>query len=159
MLFTLAEPLVAATGCVKELVPVAARYTRIRALGQPAVLSAMVFQTGLLAQRDVLTPLQVVSTACVFNIVGDLLLVPRLGATGAAWATLASQWVALPLMLRLSSMRKRVPLQLRRPRNLGPFVSTAAPLFVYVELAVSEHHKSFTMWPSSVTRTRSLTLP
>ena len=57
-------------------------------MGQPVVLTSMVVQAGLLAQRDVLTPLQVISTACTLNIVGDIFLVPRLGASGAAWATL-----------------------------------------------------------------------
>lgn len=132
-LIVFAESLVGATGCVPELLPVAARYLRVRAMGQPVVLMSMVVQAGLLAQRDVITPLQVVATACVLNIAGDILLVPRLGATGAAWATLASQLVALPLMLRLASVRKRLPVQLRRPRldDLGPFFTTAAPLFFF----------------------------
>ena len=105
-LVTFAAPLVAATGCVPELIPTAANYLRVRALGQPFVLTTMVVQSGLLAQRDALTPLQVVSAACALNVVGDLLWVPRLGAAGAAWATLVSQMVALPLMLLLSTVRK-----------------------------------------------------
>ena len=40
----LAPRLVGLTGCVPELVPVAARYLRIRSLGQPVVLASMVTQ-------------------------------------------------------------------------------------------------------------------
>ena len=50
-----------------------------------------------------------VTAACALNIVGDILWVPALGAVGAAWATLISQLVALPLMLYLSAARKRLP--------------------------------------------------
>ena len=39
-----APRLVGFTGCVPELVPVAARYLRIRSLGQPVVLASMVTQ-------------------------------------------------------------------------------------------------------------------
>jgi Na+-driven multidrug efflux pump len=133
VLFSCAAQVVAATGCVPELIPTAARYLRVRSVGQPAVLASMVVQSGLLAQRDAVTPLQVISAACTLNIVGDLLLVPRLGAPGAAWATLAAQLLALPLMLALSSARQRLPVQLRRPRlrEWRRFVATAAPLLSF----------------------------
>jgi putative MATE family efflux protein len=128
-----AAPLVASTGCVASLVPAAARYLRVRALGQPFVLSTMVVQSGLLAQRDSKTPLQVISAACALNIIGDILLVPRMGAVGAAWATLASQLVALPLMLFLSHLRRRLAIRLRRPRlhELRSFLQTAVPLLSF----------------------------
>lgn len=122
-----------ATGCVSALVPTAAQYLRVRALGQPVVLTAMVVQAGLLAQRDVLTPLQVISAACGLNIIGDLWWVPKLGAVGAAWATLVSQVAALPLMLGLSAMRRRLPVRLRVPglAEMRGFIRTASPLFVF----------------------------
>ena len=102
-LFKFAAPLAAATGCVPELVPRAAAYLRVRGLGQPIVLAAMVSQAGLLAQRDARTPLDAVVVACVLNVAGDVALVPRLGAVGAAVATLASQAIALPALVVLAS--------------------------------------------------------
>jgi Na+-driven multidrug efflux pump len=132
-LLSFARPLVAATGCIPELLEPATRYLRVRALGQPIVLTSMVVQAGLLAQRDALTPMQVISTACVLNIIGDVLWVPKLGAVGAAWATLVAQLVTLPLLLLLSAARKRLQVRLRVPRRseLVGFFSTATPLFFF----------------------------
>ena len=132
-LLLFAAPLVSATGCIAELVPIASRYLRVRAIGQPVVLMSMVVQAGLLAQGDVHTPMQVVGVACALNVVGDLLLVPRVGAVGAAWATLGSQLVALPLLLALSVARRRLRVRPRRPRlpELSTFFGTAAPLLVF----------------------------
>ncbi len=129
-LWRYAEGLVALTGCVPELIAPAARYLRVRGLGQPIVLSSLVLQCGLLAQQDSVTPLQAIAAAFALNVVGDVMLVPTLGAVGAAWATLWSQLGLLPLLVGLSIARKRLPLrlQLPRPRELRPLFSTAAPL-------------------------------
>ena len=78
------------TGCVPELVPRSTAYLRVRAVGSPVVLASMVAQAGLLAQRDSATPLRAVSMACVLNIVGDLLLVPKMGAVGATRSSVAA---------------------------------------------------------------------
>ena len=51
-LIAMGPDLVRATGCVAALVPAAAWYLQVRALGSPFVLAAMVAQAGLLAQRD-----------------------------------------------------------------------------------------------------------
>jgi len=133
LLAALAAPLVAATGCVPELVPFASQYLRVRGVGQPAVLVSMVVQAGLLAQEDALTPLQVISFACALNILGDLVLVPKLGAVGAAWATLLAQVASLPLMLLLARSKGRLAIRSRRPRahELRQLFSTAAPLFFF----------------------------
>ena len=121
------------TGCVPELVPVSTAYLRVRAFGSPVVLASMVAQAGLLAQRDSATPLQAVSLAVVLNIVGDLLLVPRMGAVGAAWATLFSQAAMLPYLLWLARKRDRLPVKLRMPsrEQVGPLFAAAKPLFVF----------------------------
>ena len=138
VLKTFATQLVTATGCVSELIPTAAKYLSVRGIGQPVVLTSMVVQAGLLAQKDVLTPLQVITATCILNIIGDLLLVPKLGAVGAAWATLLAQVVSLPLMLILSKMKKRLSIRLNMPNfaALKHFFNTAAPLFFF-ELGMS----------------------
>ena len=132
ILITFAEPLITSTGCVAALIPTAVRYLRVRALAQPVLLPTMVLQSALLAQRDAVTPLQVIAASCGLNIIGDILLVPRLGAVGAAWATFAAQLISLPMMLAVSRMRKRLPARPRLPgaTDLRRFLSTAAPLFV-----------------------------
>ena len=133
LIAVLAPAMIAMTGCVAELIPAGTLYLRVRALGQPVVLSAMVIQASLLAQLDVITPLQVVMLGCVLNVVGDLLWVPAVGAVGAAWATLLAQVVSLPLMLWLARRRGRLPVRLRVARlsELRTFFSTAAPLFMF----------------------------
>jgi Na+-driven multidrug efflux pump len=55
-----ADPLIALTGCVPELIATASSYLKVRAIGQPVVLAAMVIQSGLMAQLDTVTPLQVI---------------------------------------------------------------------------------------------------
>ena len=121
------------TGCVPELVPRSTAYLRVRAVGSPVVLASMVAQAGLLAQRDSATPLRAVSMACVLNIIGDLLLVPTMGAVGAAWATLFSQAACLPYLLWLSRKRDRLPVKLRLPTKeaAAGLFKAAKPLFVF----------------------------
>lgn len=50
-------------------------------------------QAGLLAQRDSLSPFRVVLAISCVSLVGDLLLIGRLGmgVVGAAWTTVAAQ--------------------------------------------------------------------
>ena len=64
---------------------------------------------------DSRTPLIAVGIACVCNVAGDLLLVAvlRLGAAGAALATVAAQLVSVLLSL-LVIRRRRLPFALRR---------------------------------------------
>ena len=128
-----ATSLVTATGCVHELIPVATKYLRVRGIGQPVVLVSMVVQAGLLAQKDVNTPMQVIGMTCIMNILGDLVLVPKLGAVGAAWATLIAQVVSLPLLLTLSKQRKRLDIRVSKPRKsvLEKFYDISAPLQFY----------------------------
>lgn len=83
----------------------ALRYVRIRALGMPAMVSIGTAQSASLGMRDVRSPLYVLAAAAVVNFACDVALVPRSGrllggAAGAAWATVASQYVALVFFAR-----------------------------------------------------------
>ncbi len=133
LVVTFSNPLIASTGCVVELQAIASKYLRVRALGLPLVLVAMVVQSALMGQLDTVTPLQTILIASLLNVLGDIYLVPRLGATGAAWATLWSQIAAFPLLLGLCKLRKRLPVVLRRPKfsRFKAFFNTAGPLFWY----------------------------
>ena len=138
------------TGCVPELIPRSTAYLRVRAVGSPVVLASMVAQAGLLAQRDSATPLRAVSMACVLNIVGDLLLVPKMGAVGAAWATLFSQAACLPYLLWLSRKRDRLPVKLRLPTKeaASSLFKAAKPLFVF-EMGLSVCYGRIAVWKST----------
>lgn len=128
-----ADPLIALTGCIKDLRGPAAAYLKVRAVGLPVVLATMVANSALLGQLDTTTPLQCILLASFLNTVGDLWLVPIMGAPGAALATLVSQLAAFPVLLYLNKMRKRVPIVLKRPEvwQLQDFFTTAGPLFFF----------------------------
>ena len=59
----------------------------------PVQGSMCCLQSGLLAQKDSLTPLIWVVVQTILNIIGDILLIKvwKGGLPGAAWATLLSQ--------------------------------------------------------------------
>lgn len=106
-------------GCSHDLVTAAAPYLKIRALAIPAVLFATSAQGGCLGQQDSKTPLRIFLIAGVFNVAGDVLLVSdasylgitgfNLGIKGAAYATLAAQYVGAFLFFGVLSSRKMLP--------------------------------------------------
>ena len=133
LLYVFATILISSTGCVPDLVETATQYLRVRAVGLPVVLSSMVITSSLLGQLDTITPLQVILFAGVLNTIGDVWLVPMLGAPGAAWATVGAQLCAAPLLLYLCKTRKRIPIKLKKPKlaHLKKFLTTAGPLFFF----------------------------
>jgi len=76
-------------------------YLRVRLLGIPAMLMTLTAFGALRGLQDMQTPLRVALGANLINAVLDPLLifgagpVPALGVAGAAWATIASQWVGV----------------------------------------------------------------
>ena len=83
----------------------ALRYVRIRCLGMPAAVVIGTAQSACLGMKDVRSPLYVLVAAAGINLIGDLMLVgnanPWLGgASGAAWATVLSQWGAMAMFLK-----------------------------------------------------------
>lgn len=83
----------------------ALRYVRIRCLGMPAAVVIGTAQSACLGMKDVRSPLYVLAAAAGINMIGDILLVgnanPWLGgASGAAWATVFSQWGAMAMFLK-----------------------------------------------------------
>jgi MATE family multidrug resistance protein len=77
-----------------------ADYLAIRLLGGPAVLIMLAGFGVLRGLQDMRTPLWIALVSSTLNIGLDPLLIfgsgpfPRLGIAGAAWATVASQWLA-----------------------------------------------------------------
>lgn len=112
-------------------------YLRIRALASPAVMAMCVFQGASLGLQDSLTPLRIFAIAGVANLIGDWVLTLGLGmgASGAAWATLAAQVAGV--MIFFATLRRK-----NRPRDgirlvwrgfpqlsvLRPFLSVASTL-------------------------------
>lgn len=90
----------------------ALRYVRIRCIGMPAAVVIGTAQSACLGMKDVRSPLYVLAAAAGINLMGDLLLVgnsnPWLGgASGAAWATVFSQWGAMAMFLKWLTSKAR----------------------------------------------------
>lgn len=69
-------------------------YVRIRAFSMPAVVALMSAQASCLGAKDSASPARATLLASLVNVAGDALLVPSRGVAGAAWATVACQYVA-----------------------------------------------------------------
>lgn len=82
------------------MLPAALRYSRVRILGAPASIAAMVLQAACLGARDSVTPLGVVIASSAVNAGGDWLTVCRMnmGVFGAAAATASAETVSMVLL-------------------------------------------------------------
>ena len=80
------------TPATAAVLPQAATYVRVRALAVPLHVGWQVLQAVAIARGSVMTPLRAVAAAGAANMLGDYLLVLKLGlgVGGAAWATVAS---------------------------------------------------------------------
>eukprot|EP00775_Hariotina_reticulata_P006359 gene6359-6592_t len=129
-----AEQLILMTGADAALVPLSVSYMRIRALAQPAVLTIMVCQAGLLAQQDSRTPALAVVLAVLVNIVSNFVAVTwlGLGLQGAAATTVATQVVGASALLAVASRGSalRPALTSLGMSDLRLFAQTMGPLSV-----------------------------
>ncbi|CAJ1947588.1 unnamed protein product [Cylindrotheca closterium] len=98
-----------------DLLDSAVDYVNIRALSMPTSLLSGVIQAACLGAKDSVTPLIAIVYSTAVNVVGDFLLVNKLGMglRGAAIATTLAQWAATAALL--GPARKR----LVRDRSLG----------------------------------------
>lgn len=104
------------------LIPVALKYTNIRALGAPFVLMSMVAQASLLGAKDSVTPLVVTIAAAMINFILDVGLVSygKCGIAGAAVATVIAEIVGTFVLLRALKRSQG-------PRRLYPFIWLSSP--------------------------------
>lgn len=92
----------------------ATTYLRLRLLGLPAMLGTLSIFGALRGLQQMKVPLRVATVMSAGNLVLDPLLIfgpgplPALGIGGAAWATVASQWLGLGLGLH--ALRGQLPL-------------------------------------------------
>ncbi|XP_062217189.1 protein DETOXIFICATION 46, chloroplastic-like [Phragmites australis] len=85
-----------------EIISSANTYAQIRGFTWPAVLVGLVAQSASLGMKDSWGPLKALAAASIINGVGDIFLcsVCGYGIAGAAWATMVSQFQALPDLLK-----------------------------------------------------------
>lgn len=95
-LFLIAEPIIATLfqrGAFDgQAANQSAKALQIFALGLPAFVLVKVFQPSYFAREDTKTPAIFAAVSVVLNIGFSLLLFPRLGHVGIAWATTLSGW-------------------------------------------------------------------
>ena len=96
-----------------EIYALARSYMKVRAFSTPASLLTLVSAGVAFGMGDASLPLLAVATAMVTNVCGDLLLIPRLGLTGAAIATAVAAWVGAACLVALLSARLRPVWRLR----------------------------------------------
>lgn len=124
-----------------EVVDPAVSYLRIRALGLPAVLLITAANGAYRGFEDTRTPLLVALTVNLVNLGLDpiLIFVAGLGIEGAAWASMAAQWLGAGLflaLLRRRGGREQWPVERVTARELVPFLRTGSLLIVRTALLV-----------------------
>ncbi|KAL2649695.1 hypothetical protein R1flu_017823 [Riccia fluitans] len=117
-----------------SLIPAARSYVQIRALAWPIVLVGMVSQSACLGMKDSWVPLKVLGIASAVNLIGDIALCSFLnyGIAGAAWATMASQYIAGILMLKSLGDKGYNPLAISIPswNDFTRIMKLAAPILL-----------------------------
>ncbi|MGA9597155.1 MAG: MATE family efflux transporter, partial [Acidimicrobiia bacterium] len=131
----LAGPILSVMGARADLLSDASVYLRIRALGLPAVLLATVAHGVFRGYQDTKTPMWVVGSVSLFNLILDPVLIFGLGwgLAGAAWATTAAQWIgALVFVELLRRRRAGFSLQVAWPglTGLRPLVGAGRALVI-----------------------------
>lgn len=112
-----------------------ASYLAVRLLGGPAVLLMLAGFGALRGLQDMRTPLWIALVSSALNVALDPLLifgagpVPRLGIAGAAWATVASQWLAAAWALVAVRRRLGPPAHLAW-RDAGALFAVGRDLFL-----------------------------
>lgn len=128
LLQAIAVPALHAMGASGELFDPALAYLRIRLIALPAILVVLASNGAYRGFLDTRTPLMVTMVLNAVNLVLDPLLIFVLGwgLAGAAWATVAAQWVGALLFVWLLFVRDRhelgEALELPRPGELVPFL-------------------------------------
>lgn len=136
LLVTKPLAVLAATGARLDLCTLGAPYMQVRGLAAPAVLIALVLNSGLLAQKDSKTAFKAIVLSIVFNVIGDILLIRvfNLGLLGTAIATTAGVWLSVVCTVCLGyGPHRRVRIRWRPPRGefWSSFCGAAAPLMLF----------------------------
>ena len=123
-------------GAPLPMLTAATEYTAIRALGYPAALLTMTLQSAFIATKDSRTPLLAVPIAAVVNLAADVVLVPGMGAAGAAWATTLALYTNAAALLAMWSRKlktlggRNVLLAMPSRAETRQLLAFAAPMMV-----------------------------
>lgn len=125
LVISLAPTLVNLMGAQPEVAGPAVDYLRVRALATTAVLVVTAGHGAFRGHKDTRTPLMVALGVNGLNLVLDPLLIfsVGLGLTGAAWATVAAQWMGALWFVALIS-RRGMATRPRRLRESLPILAT-----------------------------------
>lgn len=127
-----------AMGVAPELLADAGAYARVRGLVTWAALAQNICLSALLATRDSVTPLKVVTIAAVVNLCGNFLLCAwplRLGVAGAAASTSVATLVGCALMVRALWRKGLLPRRwphVTSLESLRPLSEYAGPLSIVI---------------------------
>lgn len=131
----LSGPILRLMGAQAGLLADATTYLTIRVLGMPAVMVVTVSHGIYRGHQDTRTPLLVTVGISLLNLVLDPILIFGLGwgLAGAAWATMAAQWIGAGWFLTLLvNGRDRFGLQARWPGwgSVRPLVGAGRALII-----------------------------
>jgi len=138
-----------------EIFSAAMKYLRIRALGMPAAAIIGSAQSACLGLKDIKSPLLVLTSAAVVNLLGDLVFVrsshPLIGgAAGAAWATTISQYAALFIFVKwLRNKPKTTDESLTTLTTDGEPIGISSSLGALERHNTRESHRSMKMSPTN----------
>lgn len=100
-------------GTCFESIPFSIEYCKIRSIASVFAIPQTIIQSAFIVRKQTLTPLIAVLLGSLINIFGDWLLVGvmKQGLNGAAWATLASQFVGFVYLLysAFTEFRRNTP--------------------------------------------------
>ncbi len=130
-----ADPILRLMGAQSDLLSDATVYLRIRVLGMPALLLAMVAHGVFRGYQDTRTPMWVTGSIAILNLILDPILIFGMGwgLAGAAWATTVAQWLGAGAFVILFYRRRGVfALEMKWPGfdSLRPLVGAGRALVI-----------------------------
>lgn len=139
LLVSLTSPLCSLLQAPAEAFTPTVQYVRICASGTLFIMAFNVIGSVFRGLGDSKMPLITVAIACVCNIAGDLLLVDvfRMGAAGAAWATVFAQAVSVILSMFVIA-RRRLPFTFSRSQLRFDRVLTSGILRLGLPIALQD---------------------
>lgn len=112
--FIFAEPLAILLGSTKTILPYAVSYLRIILLGAPFMMSSLVLNNQLRFQGSAFYSMIGIGTGAVLNIILDPIFIFgfHMGISGAALATIISQFISFCILLFQSLRKEHVGLSI-----------------------------------------------
>lgn len=115
------EPLATALGSTSTILPYTMEYLKIILLGAPYMTASLVLNNQLRFQGNAFYAMIGITSGGILNIFLDplFIFVFKLGISGAAYATILSQFISFLLLLAGQKLSGCVPIRLHALKNLG----------------------------------------